>query len=135
MASSRKNKVIIAITLVLLLVIMAPFAYFFLDAAIDTGEPFFTCFFIVLIVAYILAAAMVIYVWGGKNEGQADSSSKTEGNGPSPTEILTAVTLGAALGGRSSRKKRKSLSESARDELFWQEKYHKDRHSDEGEDL
>ena len=135
MATSGKNIFIIVFTLVLLLALVVPIAYFFWDAYSDTKEPFFMGLFIVLIVAYLLVAAMIIYVFGGKKENPNDDPGVQAGTGSSPSKILTAMTLGAALGGSSSKKKRKSISESARDELFWQEKYHKDRHYDDEEDL
>lgn len=60
-----------AVTLVLLLVIVASFTYFFLDAGRDNGEPFFWGFFIVIIMAYLVAAAVVFFVLSRRKENSS----------------------------------------------------------------
>lgn len=69
-------------TLLILLVIMAPFAYFFLKTSVDSGGEYFLGLFVVMIVAYLLAAAMVIYLLGRRKENSAGelSSSKEVNN-------------------------------------------------------
>lgn len=52
----------------------------------------------------------------------------------SPSTKLMAGMLGATVLGKSSKKKEKSIFDSARDDLFWQEKYRRDNRYDECDD-
>lgn len=75
----------------------------------------------------------LLYFYPKPDKPQDDTETPVISS-PGASEILTAIALGFFLCDRSS-KNHKPISQSARDELYWQEKYHKDRYYGDEEDL
>ena len=97
------------------------------------SDGYYTLFLILGIINVALifiSIPLLIKEWKKPLDPNATLSNTSYSTGLSPSAKFSAIMLGLWMGGRSYRKKHGSLIDSARDDLFWQEKYRKDHYYD-----
>ncbi len=107
-------------------IIYFPFIYLFFVTYSDGGDSFFLVLAILGILFYVLLAILCLREFMKPDSKRNRDSLPQSDTGLSTQSKVMAMLLGATLAGNSSRKKHKSIFDSARDDLFWQEKVRRD---------
>lgn len=103
-------------------IVSIPLTYLFFECYFGGGGGFFLFLGILGVLFYVIMVFICLKV--GKEQSQNSSESVDNiDTGLSPSTKFTAILFGLFILGRHS--KEKSIFDSSRDDLFWQEKYHK----------